>query len=294
MTQKAGRTLVKTSRALGTLLFALFVLTFEVLAQSKWLTLPATPALPNAVQDGAVPINGAKVWFATFGNEAHPAVTLLHGGGANSDYWAHLVRDLTPHHRVIVIDSRGHGRSTFGGKALSYASMAEEVIGVLDHLKVEKTAIVGWSDGANIGFYLTLKYPARISGHYAFAGNSNPSGMKGPPPNSAFQTFAARTPSEFKRLSPVQSELTKINAALSMMWRTQPQLTRGDLQKISLPTWIVHAEHDEIIRQTHAKEITASIPNAKFVLLKDVSHFALLQDVPQFNSSVQEFLRSLR
>jgi pimeloyl-ACP methyl ester carboxylesterase len=172
--------------------------------------------------------------------------------------------------------------------------MADDVIAVLDHLKIGRTAIVGWSDGANIGFFLTLNYPARISGHYAFAGNSGPGGMKAPPADSAFHAFAARTPAEHKRLSPVPADFAKINAALSAMWKTQPQLTKSNLQKIKVPTWIVHAERDEVIRETHAKEIAASIPDAKFVLLKDVSHFALLQDVPQFNGSVHEFLQSLR
>jgi pimeloyl-ACP methyl ester carboxylesterase len=292
--QKTERTPAAKRALLWALLIVLCVLPAGAMAQSKWQTLPETPQLPPLSQNETVPVNGAKVWYGTFGDEMRPVVTLLHGGGANSDYWAHLVRDLATHYRVIVIDSRGHGRSTFGGKALSYASMADDVIGVLNHLKIDKTAIVGWSDGANIGFYLTLNHPARISGHYAFAGNSNPGGLQAPPPNSAFQVFATRTPSEFKRLSPVQAEFAKINAALSTMWRTQPRLTHSDLQKISSPTWIVHAQHDEVIRQAHAKEIAASIPNTKFVLLKDVSHFALLQDAPQFNGSVQEFLRSLR
>jgi pimeloyl-ACP methyl ester carboxylesterase len=260
----------------------------------KWLDLPETPSLSQPAQSSTVAVGGTKIWYAVFGEQNSKTVTLLHGGGANSNYWGHLVRDLSGQYRVVVIDSRGHGRSTFGTRSLSYASMADDVIAVLDHLKIGRTAIVGWSDGANIGFNLTLKYPARISGLYAFAGNANPGGMQSPPPNSAFQAFAAQSAAEFKRLSPVPAEAGRINAALSMMWKTQPQLSKNDLQKIKVPTWIVHAERDEVIRETHAKEVAASISNAKFVLLKEVSHFALLQDVPQFNGSVQEFLQSLR
>lgn len=258
----------------------------------KWQTLPETPSLSQA--GDTVTVGNAKIWYAVFGKADAKTVTLLHGGGANSDYWGHLIRDLSQHYRVVVIDSRGHGRSTFGAKPLSYSGMAGDVIAVLDHLKIEQTAIVGWSDGANIGFYLTLHYPARISGHYAFAGNSSPGGMQGAPPNSAFQMFTARMPSEFRRISPVPADAARINAALSVMWKSQLRLSKNELQKINVPTWIVHAQYDEVIREAHAKEIVASIPNAKFVLLKDVSHFALLQDAGQFNGSVQDFLRSLR
>lgn len=262
--------------------------------QTKWRILPATPALPQTVQSGFADVGGVRIWFASYGEPAYPAVVLLHGGGANSNYWGYLVRDLALRYRVIVIDSRGHGRSHFGGKPFSYAAMADDVIAVLNHLRVDKAAIVGWSDGANVGFYLTLKYPERISGHYAFAGNSNPGGMQAAPQNSAFSAFVARAHAEFSAISPVSGEAAKINAALSLMWKTQPQLTSADLRKITVPTWVVHAEHDEVIRRAHAQEIAASIGGAKFALLKSVSHFALLQDVPQFNASVQEFLRGLR
>jgi pimeloyl-ACP methyl ester carboxylesterase len=260
----------------------------------NWQGLPAAPSLSRPASSGTVVTGGAKIWYATFGDANAKAITLLHGGGANSNYWGYLARYLSYEYKVIVIDSRGHGRSEFGSKQLSYSGMADDVVAVLNHLKIGKTAIVGWSDGANIGFYLTLKYPARISGLYAFAGNTHPGGMQSPPPDSAFQAFAAQSAAEFKRLSPVPAEAGRINAALSAMWKTQPRLSKSDLQKIKVPTWIVHAERDEIIREVHAKEIAASIPNAKFVRLKEVSHFALLQDVAQFNGSVQEFLGSLR
>ncbi len=289
---------MKLKRTIAIIVCAIILGSFGVTSEArklpKWQTLPATPSLSPTAPNGTVAVGDAKIWYAVFGEQNSKTVTLLHGGGANSNYWGHLVRDLSGQYRVVVIDSRGHGRSTFGTRSLSYASMADDVIAVLDHLKIGRTAIVGWSDGANIGFYLTLNYPARISGHYAFAGNSNPGGMQAAPPDGAFQRFAARTPSEFKRMSPMPSEFAKINAALSAMWKTQPQLSKSDLQKIKVPTWIVHAERDEVIHETHAKEIAVSIPDAKFVLLKDVSHFALLQDVPQFNGSVQEFLQSLR
>jgi pimeloyl-ACP methyl ester carboxylesterase len=266
----------------------------RISALPKWQGLPEAPSLSRPATSGTVVTGGAKIWYATFGEANAKAVTLLHGGGANSNYWDYLARYLSYEYKVIVIDSRGHGRSEFGGRQLSYSGMADDVIAVLNHLNIDKTAIVGWSDGANIGFYLTLNYPARISGHYAFAGNANPGGMQSPPPNSPFQAFAAQSAADFKRLSPVPADAARINAALSTMWKTQPQLTKGDLQKIRVPTWIVQADRDEVVRQAHAREIAASIQNARFVLLKDVSHFAMLQDVPQFNGSVQEFLRSLR
>ena len=54
-----------------------------------------------------------------------PPVILLHGGLANSDYWGHQVPELAKTHRVIVMDSRGHGRSTRFGQPFGYQLMQQ-------------------------------------------------------------------------------------------------------------------------------------------------------------------------
>jgi alpha-beta hydrolase superfamily lysophospholipase len=79
-------------------------------AQPQWLTLPPTPSLPPALHSGTAPVNGIKIWYAEFG-QGEPVI-LLHGGLANSNYWGLQVPVLAAKYRVIVMDSRGHGRST--------------------------------------------------------------------------------------------------------------------------------------------------------------------------------------
>src|SRR5690349_16291656 len=91
-------------------------------AEPQWLTLPPTPTLPKAVQSGYAPVNGIKIWYATFGRG--DPVILLHGGLANSNYWGNQVRELQQHYRVIVMDSRGHGRSTRNDQPYGYDLMA--------------------------------------------------------------------------------------------------------------------------------------------------------------------------
>jgi hypothetical protein len=116
-------------------------------AEPPWLTLPPTPSLPKAEQSGYAPINGINIWYATFG-KGEP-VLLLHGGLANSNYWGNQVPGLAQKYRVVVMDSRGHGRSTHDGRPYGYDLMASDVIGLMDFLKLPRAAIVGWSDGAD-------------------------------------------------------------------------------------------------------------------------------------------------
>ena len=95
-------------------------------AEPQWLTLPPTPTLPKAEESGLAPVNGIKIWYATFGQSGGEPVVLLHGGLANSNYWGHQVPVLAERYRVIVMDSRGHGRSTRDERPYGYALMASE------------------------------------------------------------------------------------------------------------------------------------------------------------------------
>ena len=85
------------------LVFGLFLIGFSgaARAEPQWLTLPPTPSLPAPAKSSYAPVNGIKIWYATFGHG--PPVILLHGGLANADYWGKLVPDLLaralPRHR---------------------------------------------------------------------------------------------------------------------------------------------------------------------------------------------------
>lgn len=268
----------------------LFSMTGSTTAQPKWDTLPPTPQLPAPVSSGYVNLRDARIWFATFGDDKRDTVMLLHGGGGNADYWGHLVRDLSRDHRVLVIDCRGQGRSTNEAKAISYEQMATDALAVLDHLKIKTASIVGWSDGANIGFYLALRHPDRISALVAFAGNATTAGYQPLTHRAAFAAYSARTKEEYKRLSPNPERHEQIHALLSVMWKTQPTLTSADLASIMVRTVIFHADHDEAIRRSHAEEVARQVPAAAFVLLNEVGHFAPLQDPAAFNAAVRAFL----
>ena len=69
---------------------------------------------------------------------------------------------------MILIDSRGLGRSTRDARPFGYDLMADDVIALMDQLSVRKASIVGWSDGGNIGLSIALRYPERLDRLFAF------------------------------------------------------------------------------------------------------------------------------
>ncbi|AMA60380.1 alpha/beta fold hydrolase [Bradyrhizobium sp. CCGE-LA001] len=258
-------------------------------ATPQWLRLPPTPTLPKAAQSGLAPINGVKIWYARFGR-GQP-VLLLHGGLANANYWGHQVRALQRHYQVIVMESRGHGRSSRNQEPYGYDLMASDVIGLLDHLKIRKAAIVGWSDGAIIGLDIAMKHPERVSKLFAFAANSDPSGVADIATSDVFNAYIARAGEEYKRLSPTPTEYKSFVADITKMWESQPKWTASDLASIKVPTWIVDGDHDEAIKRENTEFMAANIPGAGLLIQPEVSHFSFLQDPEQFNDDVLRFLR---
>ncbi len=274
------------------IMFALSLAATRVQAEQQWLTLPPTPSLPKAVYSGYAPINDVRIWYAKFGN-GEPVI-LLHGGLANADYWGGQVRELQKSYRVVVMDSRGHGRSTRNAQPFGYDLMAADVIGLMDFLKIPKAAIVGWSDGAIIGLDIAMHHPERVSKLFAFAANSDPSGVADIAHSQVFDAFIARAQNEYQRLSSTPDQYKAFLAEITKMWETQPNWTAADLRRIAVPVWIVDADHDEAIRRTNTEFMAANIPNSGLMLQPQVSHFSFLQDPEQFTDDVLHFLKHVK
>jgi pimeloyl-ACP methyl ester carboxylesterase len=257
-------------------------------AEQQWMKLPSTPILPKAERSGFASINGTRIWYAIFGHGK--PVILLHGGLANSNYWGNQVPVLAKHYMVIVMDSRGHGRSTNDGKPFSYDLMASDVIGLMDFLKIKQAAIVGWSDGADIGLDIAIHYPERISKLFSFAANSSVEGEADISKSTVFNAYIARTKKEYEQLSSTPEQYNRFYDQINKMWATQPTFTKEELSSIKVPVWVVDADHDEAIKREDTEFMAASIPNSGLLIQPWVSHFSFLQDPEQFNNDVLHFL----
>jgi pimeloyl-ACP methyl ester carboxylesterase len=257
-------------------------------AEQQWLTLPPTPSLPKPAQSGYAPVNGIRIWYATFGRGA--PVLLLHGGLANSNYWGNQIPALARSYRVIVMDSRGHGRSTHDDRPYGYDLMASDVLGLMDFLKLPKAAVVGWSDGAIFGLDIAIHHPERLTKLFAFAANSDPSGVADIAHSTVFNAYIARAEKEYEALSPTKGQYKSFLDQISKMWETQPNFTAEQLRGITVPTWIVDADHDEAIKRENTEFMANEIPDAGLLLQPQVSHFSFLQDPRQFTADVLHFL----
>ncbi|MGG6893157.1 alpha/beta fold hydrolase [Rhizobium sp. BR 315] len=245
--------------------------------------------LPDTETRGQVDHDGARIWYASYGSGT--PVILLHGGLGNSGNWGYQVPALIEAgHRVIVIDSRGHGRSTRDERPYTYELLASDVLAVMDRLKIGKAAVAGWSDGACVGMILGRTHPERISGVFFFACNMDPSGTKEFVATPIIERCFSRHTKDYAALSAAPDEFDAFIEAVGLMQRTEPNYTIADLADIHVPVVIVHSEHDEFIKHEHADYLVRHIPGAEMILLPGVSHFAPLQRPAQFNAALLAFL----
>ncbi len=108
--------------------------------------------------------NGIRISVTTDGPSDGTPVLLIHGFPETSYEWRNQVPALVDAgYRVIVPDTRGYGESDKPLGPVSRATLAADMVGVLDHFDVEQAAVVGHDWGGIIGFKLVIDYQDRVS-----------------------------------------------------------------------------------------------------------------------------------
>ncbi|KAK7956430.1 uncharacterized protein PG986_005652 [Apiospora aurea] len=273
-----------------------------------WETLPPTPQLPGNPAGTLTEINGVKIWHAEFGTAAagQVPVLMLHGGFGNSDYYGkrpHLsslstpspqnradsvggragdvVKSLMAKHHVIVMDTRGHGRSTMDSTPFTYEQYASDASALLETLGIAKAAWVGWSDMA-IGTFAALldSHDSTLVDHaFAFGGGHNPQSTNATFSSSAtYAAFIGRATKEYAALQPT-GDLKAFAAA-------------ADFARIKLgaKVTIADGQYEEAVALAEPALLNSWIAGSQRVTLTNVSHFAPLQDPDQFAAKVEDFL----
>ncbi|HKG07346.1 MAG TPA: alpha/beta hydrolase, partial [Pedobacter sp.] len=112
-------------------------------------------------ETGYAPVNGIKVYYEVYG-EGRPIV-LLHGAFMTIDLnWGQLIPELSKTRKVIAIELQGHGRTQFSDRKLAHATLASDVEGVMDHLKIDSADVAGYSFGGAVAYQFAIQSPKRL------------------------------------------------------------------------------------------------------------------------------------
>jgi pimeloyl-ACP methyl ester carboxylesterase len=249
---------------------------------------------------------------------AGPPVVLLHGLACGKRMWFHQIRGLRNRFRVIAYDQRGHGLTDAPAVATDYSAghLARDLVGVLDVLKIERAAIVGFSLGGGPALALAASKPERVSRLVLAdvgAGADDP--LKTEWMARRWLKLIAQGAVDELVCDMLRSELFKVYARRSVRCRDymagliratpinglrftlsevlakRKSLFRmtGLLRSVRAPTLIVVGQRDYVCSKA-ARLLAQTIPNAALKIIENSGHMSPLEQPAAFSAALLEFL----
>lgn len=211
---------------------------------------------------------------------------LLHGNGENGSYFENQIDYFSDRYRMIALDTRGHGKSPRGTEPFTIEQFSCDLYEFMVSLEISNAVILGFSDGANIAMKFAIKYPNKVKALILNGGNLNPKGVK--------RTTQIPIEIGYKIASLFASKSTgaKKNAEMLGLMVNEPNIEPNELSKITAPTLVICGSND-MIKESHTKEIAENIPNARLSIIKG-NHFIANKRYAAFNKEVEDFLQIIQ
>ena len=211
---------------------------------------------------------------------------LLHGNGEDGSYFTHQIDYFSNKYRVIALDTRGHGKSPRGTKPFTIEQFSHDLYDFMTSRKISNATILGFSDGANIAMKFAMNYPDKVKALILNGGNLNPKGVK------RTTQIPIELGYKITRRFALKSSCAKKRAEMLGLMVNEPNIEPTELSKITVPTLVICGRND-IIKESHTKEIAENIPNAKLSIIKG-NHFIANKRYPTFNKEVENFLQTIQ
>lgn len=208
---------------------------------------------------------------------------LLHGNGESSAYFEHQLEAFAQRYHVFALDTRGHGKTPRGEQPFTIRQFAEDLYGFMEEHHLDRAHLLGFSDGGNIAMVFALRYPERVHRLILNGANFQADGVK-----RRVQLpieLGYRIAGHFAG----KSEGAKRKAELLGLMVNDPNLTPEELSGIRAKTLVLAGTKD-LIRESHTRQLAASIPGAKLSFLPG-DHFVAHQNPKAFNAVVLDFLK---
>jgi len=233
-----------------------------------------------------IPIDDAVIHCEMAGSEEAPALILLHGNGEDLHIFDQQISYFSQYYRTIAIDTRGHGKSTRGTSLFNFHTFAADLVNVLDALQIDKTFIVGFSDGAITALHTALLAPERISAMVLLGVNYTPKGVL----------------LKYRILLQLKYLYLSVAALFSARMRRQkeiwglmiylPKLTIKEISQITIPTLVVTSEND-MASQRQNDEISNAITGSQRLIIPGGDHFWMFKQPALFHECVMRFFESI-
>ncbi|MEP6612251.1 MAG: alpha/beta hydrolase [Mucilaginibacter sp.] len=254
---------------------------------------------------GYIPVNGTKIYYEVYG-EGKPLV-LLHGAFMDiAMNWGQLIPELSKTRKVIALEMRGHGHSPLPDGKLDLATMASDVEGVMDHLKVDSADVVGYSMGGSVAYQLTIKSPKRVKKIVIISSTYKSTGWA-PVVANAFKNMKpemfANSPMKtaYDAVAPDKTKWTKFIEQMLAFLATPFDMGDSNIAKITSPVLIISGDNDGLDKVELAKTYQllgggvsadmAPMPKSHLAVVPWQSHVSLMMQTKIILGYLGDFLK---
>lgn len=256
---------------------------------------------------GYAPVNGVKMYYEIRGS-GEPVV-LLHGAFmAISGEWNEFVRELSKTRKVIAVEMQGHGRTADIKRDITFENLADDVAGLLDHLKIQSADIVGYSLGGGVAMQCAIRHPQKVRKVVSISAPMRRDGWV-KETNDFWPTFTWEmfkgTPmeAEYKRLSPTPDKFPDFVDHIKAMAMRPYDFGADKLNATKAPMFFIFGDADGV-RLDHIAEMYrlkggGSIhgdmyprSESRLAILPDTTHVTLMNRMSIIIPAVNDFLNA--
>lgn len=255
-----------------------------------------------------------NIYFEVHGNEqANKTLVFLNGLSQSTIAWALTTPYFKTDYKIVLIDFIFQGQSDKTGEWRNFDTHARDVIGVLDHLKIEQAYVIGLSYGSLVAQHLAVNHPQRISKLILMSTFAHKTpyyeaielswwralefGGYGLMldimlPNVLSEAYFKNPLIPIDLMKQTRQEANEDKQALFKLMRATKERSdyRSELKKIHIPTIVIQGEKDTLFPVHMAKEVSDAIPNAQLQVIPFAGHTLNLEAVPQMVKAIKEFI----
>jgi len=256
-------------------------------------------------------VNGVDIAYRFDGPQDAPVLLVANSLMANGSMWDGNIAALAERYRVLRYDKRGHGGSGLSAGPYTIAQLADDAVGLLDVLGIQKVHFMGLSIGGMIGQQLGARYPERI---LSLSLCNTASEM---PPRSLWEErfdiartqgiaglvdgtikrwftapFIERAPQEIEKVRQMILG-TNVEGYIGCGSAVRDMAQSTMLLKIKAPTLVLSGRHDPACTVDQGTVLNRLIDGSRMVIIEDAAHLSNIEQPVQFNQAVREFMDSV-
>lgn len=287
-------TRIKTNTIFKSLLYIIMMITvMQSYAQIK----------PSA--QGLVHLKDSKVYYEVYGTGK--PIVLLHGAFMTiSTNWSQLIPELSKNRKVIAIELQGHGHSPYSDRKFDHAILAADVAKVMDYLKIEHAAVLGYSFGGAVAYQFAIQYPKRLDELVIISATYKSKGWM-PEINKAFQNMKPalfeNSPMQqaYETVAPDKTKWTKFLEQMISLAQQPYDLGDANIAKISSPVLLIAGDNDgldkiELVKtyQLLGGEVVGDfgqMPKSQLAIIPGQSHVSLIGQTGSILGYLNSFLK---